>query len=162
VTSQVGWDDIEAELWKLGGQRIRPADIIRWRRLINAYAIGVVRDKYQVEQWLPEVKMRRSLAADTDFPEGLTLTCENCGLIGEAVQDFYRRPSYTTNHGFDRKCKGCINVARGDVAAPKGGYLCRGCKRRKPLKEFPAVKQRYPSKMVKCTACDEDAEVLAS
>lgn len=160
MTSQVGWDDIESELWRLGGAKMRPGDIVRWRRMINSYAIGL-RQKYDVDHWLPEVKNTRTPAADADFPEGLRLTCEKCGFEGEAVTDFYRRPSYTTNHGFDRKCKACINLSRGDVAAPKGGYLCRNCKRRRPLKEFPALKQRYPSKMVKCLECTEPDAVAS-
>lgn len=162
MTSQVGWDDIESELWRLGGTKMRPGDIVRWRRMINSYAIGL-RQKYDVDHWLPEVKTKRVTAAEADYPEGLRLACQKCGFEGDAAEHFYRKPSYTANYGFDHRCKACANLSRDDTATPKGGYLCRGCVTRKPLKEFPALKQRYPSKMVKCTACcDKANEALVS
>lgn len=148
MTSAISREDVESELWRLGGRGASLAVITRLLRLIDSYAISTAR-KYTDIGFIdaPPVDPYSYLLPgqfDRAAKVGRCITCKQPRKLTEFRRD------HTSAIGYRTRCEHCKpKTPRKDNI----GYLCRLCSERRPLSDFPQQKQDSPSLMIPCIKC---------
>lgn len=141
MTSAISREDVEQQIWLLlGNHRVEAWKVERLLRLVDKYAVTAARNF--------------TVNPDDLVPPEIKLDCMICGHNLPA--NMFRKKA-GTQRGYERRCKICRPGSKGKL------YLCRQCNRRKPLREFPEMKQEQPSLAVGCNVCEKEApESIAS
>jgi aspartate carbamoyltransferase regulatory subunit len=158
VTSYIGRDAVEDQLWKSG---IRSNVIMKQLlQVIDAYAYNVARGMQEPLEDVPPDKFAHLLPGQGDTAAKVT-RCITCERVKPWKQGFFVDKMNPT--GFGVRCKYCIRVEKegrkGNSRLTPGKtdrmYYCKKCDSRKPLEEFPEAKLEKPTIVSWCSWCIE-------
>lgn len=155
MTSYVGREEVENQLWKSG---IRSNVIMKQLLLvIDAYAYNVARKLSEPLEDVPADEFAELLPGEADTTAKVT-RCVNCLRVKPWKPGFFVEKMSPT--GFGTTCRYCTRLAREgpkDSRSTPGKtdrlYYCRKCDFRKPLEMFPEAKQEKPTIVSWCSYC---------